>query len=327
MSKSIFRGALLGALFAVSALVGGPALDAVAQTYPVTNPTYIPNAILSTASLTAAGSVTFQNNGNGSVQVRFLGTYTGMSGVFEATESRGASPTWSNIACQKVGGARYLGFTSLAGTVANGVYTCDAAAWAQVRFRVTAMSTGTQNITMSGNGASAEIKTLPQARATYTAAASIATGATTHFMSIAGSASTTVRLTKVECSGVATAAITLGIALELDSTADTVDAGTAVTATSHDSTNNAATATVVSHTTSPTSGTLIGVVRRGTLTIAAAGAAPTAAATPGLVWNFGANPGEQEITLRGVAQSASLNTSAAFGTAAAVTCNMTWTEQ
>jgi hypothetical protein len=305
-------GAFLFALFL-------PAL-ALAQVYPTNNPTYLPNAVLASATLSAPGSVTFQNNGVDTLVIRLLGTYTGLVGIFEGTESRGTSPTWTALSAQGINGLPRVSSVS-----ANGAFSLNVSGWAQVRFRVTGISTGSVAVTMSGNGGAQQIGVLPLTRATYSAAAIIATGATTHFMSIAGSATMTVRITHVECDGKATGAIAVNITGELDSTADTVDAGTAVTPVKHDQNNAAVTATVVTHTTSPTSGTLIGNVRTGTLSLANA-TTPVYQTTP-LAWDFGGNPGEQEVVLRGVAQSFSLNTSAAFGTGAAVACTVTWTEQ
>lgn len=309
--RKLFCGFLLALFLPVCAL---------AQTYPVTNPTYIPNAILASASLSAAGSVTFQNNGVDTVIVRLLGTYTGLSGIFEGTESRAAAPTWTQLSAQAVNGG-----VRVSTVAANGAFSVGAAGWAQIRFRVTAISTGSVAVTMSGNNGAGSVGVLPLTRATYSAAAIIATGATTHFLSIAGSATTVVRITHAECSGKATGAIAVNVTGELDSAVDTVDAGTVVTSVRQDSTNAAATAVVVSHTTSPTSGTLIGNVRTGTLVLV--NASTPASASPVMAWDFGNRPGEQEVVLRGVAQSFSLNTSAAFGTGAAVTCSVTWTEQ
>ena len=46
-----------------------------------------------------------------------------------------------------------------------------------------------------------------------------------------------------------------------------------------------------------------------------------------LAWSFGDRPGAQQVILRGVAQSFSLNTSAAFGSGGAVGCALEWTEE
>ena len=163
---------------------------------------------------------------------------------------------------------------------------------------------------------------LQATRPTFVAATTIASGATTHFFSIAGSATKVVRVTNVECSGKNSAALVLSITAEKTSTADTVDAGTGVTAVPVDSTSPAATAVVLKHTTSPTSGTLVGLVRAGAL-IQGTGAtiAPTI-----LSWNFGRDRGGQEVILRGVAQAFSLNSDVVFGGTALLGCSVTWTE-
>jgi hypothetical protein len=325
--RNIVGVANIAGIVALVGLVGGLLLvggdeprRAKAQNYPTNNPVYIPNAILAVQTLAAPGVVNFQNNGVGTLVMRLAGTNTGVAGTLQCTESRAASPTYTNVGVQTVvvGGARGVNITG------NGLYKANVAGFAQCQFNLTAISTGSVTVAMSGGPNDDFVSSLPAVRPTYSGAALIATGATTHFLSLAGSATTTVRVTRVSCSGYATSAITVDITAEIDSTADTVDAGTTITMVPHDSTSPAATAVLKSHTTSPTRGTLVGNVRAGELTLGL----PAATTPPTkLEWTFGPRFGAQEIVLRGVAQSFSLNTSAAFGTGASVGCDLEATEE
>lgn len=316
--------ALAGVALLGAALVYGAAEAPVrAQTYPVNNPTYLPNPTVASATIPTGTTSTFAffTNGVGTMYLRIAGSPTGLSAVVQGTEARTGTPAWTSIPVDAVGGVRTVTIT------ATGLYRVNVAGLAQVRLSVAALTSGATTVSMSAGSGAQFTSGLPIVRGTYSAAASIGTGATTHFFSIAGSATRTVRITEIRASGVATAAATLGIAAEIDSTADSVDAGTAVTAVPHDSADAAATAAVVYHTTSPTSGTLVGVVRQDKLTLAAAGSTPAAPAQPGVVWKFGRGPGDQEIVLRGAAYSLSLNTTAAFGSGGAVGASVEWTEE
>lgn len=250
------------------------------------------------------------------------GTAINTSGSQSGTHTMtSTSLVWNNMAVDQVGGYRTATITG------TGLYRINVSGAAAVRLNVAALTSGLTYVDFSSSPGSEFVRTNPMVRSTYRASTSIATGATTHFLVIAGSATKTVFITKALCSGRATAAIVVGITASLNSTADSVDAGTAVTATPLDSNMAAATATVVSHTTSPTSGTLIGAVSSGQLGIVLA--APTATNFPMpnvLEFEYGDKPGSVQAILRGVAQSYSLDTSSAFGTGAAVTCTLEWQE-
>lgn len=248
-----------------------------------------------------------------------INTSSAGSGTQTATTT---SVEWTNSGIAAVGGVQQASIT------ATGLYKLNVSGIAQVRLNVSALTSGVTYVTQSAGQGDELVRTAPFLRASYSASALIATGATNHFLVLAGSATKTVRVTHAECSGKATASINVNITAEVDSTADTGDAGTAVTATPHDSNNPAATATVLSHTTSPTPGTLVGLVRAGAMNVVVATESATDFPSPNVLsWDFGNRPGAQEVVLRGVAQSFSLNTSAAFGTGAAVGCAVEFTEE
>jgi hypothetical protein len=229
---------------------------------------------------------------------------------------------WNNAAVDQVGGWRVS-----SPITATGLYKLNVSGAAAVRLNVSALTSGVTYVDFSASPGEEFVRTNPMTRATYRASASIGTGATTNFLVLAGSATKNVIITHADCSGRATAAIVVGIEADLRSTADSGDAGTAVTATPLDSSMGAATATVVSHTTSPTPGTLTGAVAVGQLGIVVAAPSVTDFPMPNVLnFEFARWPGSSQVVLHGVAQEFSLTTSAAFGTAAAVTCNLEWQE-
>ena len=172
----------------------------------------------------------------------------------------------------------------------------------------------------------------PAKFATYSAVfVSTTTAASlTDFFTINGSATKTIYVKRLGCSGNSTAAGSGTIALVRRSTADS--GGTKVTASATvggqlvplDSNSAAATATVNAYTANPTTGTAVGIVNAASLNT---GPAATAASSPELTWTFGGGDNTQAQTLRGAAQGLSvsgLGTALPAGTT--VTCEVLWTE-
>lgn len=164
-------------------------------------------------------------------------------------------------------------------------------------------------------------------RPTYRAAVvALATAASaTDFITISGSATKTVQVTRLECNGIASTAATPDIVVLKRSTANTTGTSTSPTATPLDSASPAATAVVKAYTVNPGAlGTLIGNIGavKLPLPLAATGADLTRTAMLGI----GVGP-MQPVTLRGAAQSVALNGNAAtLGTGAALDCTAEWVE-
>jgi hypothetical protein len=310
------------ALAAATLLALSPPLAAVAQTYPSTTPTYIPTAVLAPASLSAPGSVTFITNGVGTLTARLTGTYTGLTGIFEGTSETGTSPTWTQIRAVPVGGR-----VSVLSVSANGYWRVNTTGFAKVRFRATAISTGSVTVAMSGTPAAGIVQQDTVKRETYSAAFTGLSPAAsaTDFFTLTGSASVTVRIKSVECSGISTAAATATIVALRRSTANSAGTSSALTATKHDSQAAAASATALSYTANPTTGTLAGNLRAGKLSTVTA--ASTALAAPTLRWIFG-DSDAQDVVLRGTAEVFALNgAGASFSSGTALDCSVTWTEE
>ena len=309
----------LSVLAVLALIVPAPAL---AQTYPYSTPTYIPSAVLAPASLSATGSVTFVTNGVGTLTARLTGTYTGLTGIFEGTNETGSSPTWTTLRAVPVGGR-----VSQLSVSANGFWRVNATGFARVRFRVTAISTGSVTVAMAGTPAAGIVQQDTVKRETYSAAFTGLTPAAsaTDFFTLTGSASVTVRIKSVECSGISTAAATATIVALRRSTANSAGTSTDLTETKHDTQAPTASATALSYTANPTTGTLAGNLRAGKLSTVTA--ASTAVPSQRLAWTFGDGDG-QDVILRGTGEVFALNgNGASFSAGTSLDCSVTWTEE
>ena len=143
----------------------------------------------------------------------------------------------------------------------------------------------------------------------------------TDFYTIKGSASKTVRVTRLEVSGNATGAAAADLQLIVRSTADTGGTSTTPTAVPHDSASAAATAVVNAYTANPTTGTTVGTVRAQKLTLPAAPGAPVP-----IIWDFSIR-NEQALVLRGVAQQLCLNLNAGTYAGNSFDVSLAWTEE
>jgi hypothetical protein len=166
---------------------------------------------------------------------------------------------------------------------------------------------------------------LLSSKQTYSAAISSLTppATPTDMIVISGSATKTIRVTKVELSITQTVSGTNTFFVILRSSADSGGTSSTITNVSHDSSNAGATAVVKSYTANPTLGTVIGTVRAtkiftpipGTLT------------TP-YIFDFTNDGIDQGIVLRGTAQQLALNfNGAALPSGLSITCNIDWSEE
>jgi len=156
-------------------------------------------------------------------------------------------------------------------------------------------------------------------KATYSASVTGLVGVAGDIAIINGSASKITRVTRVEFSGIATAAADMDLSLIMRSTADA--AGTAAAATPHDSLSPAATAVVQTYTAAPATGAPIGTPIR----VAKVEIGTAAAQAQVVVWEFGARPAKCPV-LRGVAQGLALNVGATQA-GAAYDISIEWTEE
>ena len=139
---------------------------------------------------------------------------------------------------------------------------------------------------------------------------------------IGGSATKTVRITKLILSAVQTTASQVSVLVTKHSTANTVGTSTAPTKVPYDSLNAAATATVLAYTANPTVGTTVGTILVDRVFIPGAA---TATDAQGMMALFGDNNG-QTLVLRGVAEQIAINLNGVTVASGLANINVEWTE-
>lgn len=316
---------LLAALWAAVLFTAAGVSPVSAQTYPFNNPTFIPTATVDATACAAACDVVFNTGGTDTVIIRVAGTGTGVAAAVQGTEARNGTIAWTALNVFPV--AALTTAPAEAGSITGvGLWRVNASGLAAVRVHLTAV-TGTISISMSGNPGNSIVINTPAKKATYSASivALAPAASATDFVTLTGSATATVRVTRAECSGITTANATATIEALVRSTANTVGTPAAMTAVPHDSNDAAASATVTAYTANPTTGTLVGIVRAAKITTGPAASATVVPAP--VIWDFTA-PGQQEVVLRGIAQVFALNgAGASFSAGAALNCAVSWTEE
>lgn len=143
----------------------------------------------------------------------------------------------------------------------------------------------------------------------------------TDIFTITGSATKTIRVTRIALNATQTTAANRDVLLLRRSTANTAGTSTAPTRVSHDSTNAAATATVLAYTANPTLGTLVGAIRTRKVFIS------TTATNPDeVVLDFGIRPA-QAIVLRGVGEVLSINLNSISSAGNLFNISIEWSEE
>jgi hypothetical protein len=318
--RSLFAALIVGALVALGAAFHPPALHA--QTYPTQTPVYIPSVILAPQTLTVIGtSQPFQVNGQGTVMFRIAGTNTGLVSTFQITEARQGTPTWQDVSLEKVGVGIVQSITG------NGVYRVNASGAVQGRLNISAISTGTVILSMSGSPGmfyTNQGVTLRRPSYSATVTALAPASAATDLVTLTGSATQVARVTYASCTGISTANAAATITLVKRSAANTGGTSAAMTAVPHDSSAPAATATALSYTANPTVGAVVGTIRSGKISTNTA--ATSTIPTYDVTWTFGDRPAG-EIVLRGIAEVIAINgAGGTFSAGAALNCSMEWME-
>lgn len=168
------------------------------------------------------------------------------------------------------------------------------------------------------------VYTTPVQQITYRAAvlALAPASSATDFFTITGSATKQVRVKRIACNGISTAAATAIVQVVKRSTANS--AGTATTPTKvplNTAAGIAATGVVRAYTANPTLGTAVGTIAVAELTTNTV--ATSAFNNSGVVFDFR----DQWVVLNGTAQVLALNGNAAsFTSGAALNCEVEWSE-
>ena len=161
-------------------------------------------------------------------------------------------------------------------------------------------------------------------KATYSASVSnlvaMAT-APTDIFTLTGSATKTIRVTRVTITGTQTTASQITIILLKRLTANTAGTSTAQTAVSHDSNAAAATGAVLAYTANPTTGTLIGNLRSRKVFVGA-----VTGNSDEYITEFGTR-NCQAVVLRGTGQVFAINLNAATIAGSSFNIGIEWTEE
>lgn len=165
-----------------------------------------------------------------------------------------------------------------------------------------APATGAFDVPITNDFGSTIIKPEMQHKRTYSTSFNVASAAlATDIGIIIGSSSTTVEVTKIIISGIQTTGGVVEFLLQKRSADNTGGTSTTPTLVPHDSNDAAATAVVRAYTVNPTTGALVGTIRRDFVSISGA----TGTTHDLQVYDFGAMG--RPITLRGVAQALAIN--------------------
>ena len=162
------------------------------------------------------------------------------------------------------------------------------------------------------------------AKATYSAAKLNLNPQGSDIFTITGSATKTIRVTRIEVSFTQSIYNTNDVLLIKRSTANTAGSSTAVPAVPHDSSSAAATATVLCYTSNPTLGTAVGTMRAAKV-FGQATSEPYAGSVV-LVWDFGDRP-SQAVVLRGITQVLAINLNSVTISGASFDISIEWTEE
>ena len=161
-------------------------------------------------------------------------------------------------------------------------------------------------------------------KATYSAAiVGLATVATpTDVFTITGSATKTIRVTRIAITGTQTTATQRDILIIKRSTANTGGTSSTLTAVPHDSTGASATATVRAYTANPTAlGTAVGNIRTRKVFIGT-----TTGNSDEFIIDFGIRP-SQALVVRGVAEVLSINLNSVTSAGGNLDISIEWTEE
>lgn len=97
-------------------------------------------------SVTGATDVSVSSQGAGSVTLQVTGTFTGLSGVVQASDD---NTNWQNIGFYVSNGGAIV--TSGTALTATGLWSIPAGGYRSIRFHVTAVSTGTAVVTLNAS--------------------------------------------------------------------------------------------------------------------------------------------------------------------------------
>ena len=284
-------------------------------------------------ALNGKSGATIQITGTWVGTLQFEGTVDGtnwsaINGVFAGTSTPGSTITANGIVRLTPSGLAQFRITSTAWTSGTATISMRASDAAGGTFLNQSMTAGTNIIGKFGidqtTPGTTNLVALAAAAATYSASiVGLATAVTaTDIFTITGSATKTIRVSKILINGVQTTAAQINVLIVKRSTANTAGTSTAPTRVPYDSASAAATATVLAYTANPTLGTAVGT--GSAIRVFVPGAA-TASDAQGLVVVSG-DVGQQMMTLRGIAEVLAVNLNSTTVAGSAINVTVEWTE-
>lgn len=278
----------------------------------------------------AAQTVVIDTQGMSTVIADVAGTYAGIV-VLEALNPIG---TWIQLGTSFVVGQIPYTPTSSLNSI-TGRFVANCSGYSQMRVRMASYTSGTATVYINATVGSQAIMSLQAGSwamsqkdgttQTFRAAAvGIVPGATpTDIFTMIGSATKTIRITKLVISGTQTTGAVRDVILLRRSTGNTAGTRVVMTAVKNDINNVAATADVGYYTANPSAlGTLVGRLETQKVFIGAA----TVAVNP-VIWEFGWRPPAQAIVLRGTTDIIAINMNAITSGGNNYTITVEWTEE
>jgi hypothetical protein len=149
----------------------------------------------------------------------------------------------------------------------------------------------------------------------------VAANSATDIFAITGSASKTIKVTRIAFSASQTTAAQRDVVIAKRSTSNSAGTSTSPNKVPHDSSSASATATVLAYTANPTIGTLTGNIRARKVFIGT-----TTANSDEYILDFGTRP-SQAVTLRGVNEVLAINLNGVTSAGNSCDISIEWTEQ
>ena len=285
---------------------------------------------------TAGSAVEITLNGDATLTTQITGTYTGALSLQVTVNGT----TWVTV-----GGTPFINLNTSTYLVTitsalTSVFQSEVAGFLKARITALAVVTGTATVNLQASSAASmvaldtaiptgtntigNVGIVSVAPATYAVSiASLATAAlATDIVTITGSASKTIAITRIDIDGVQTTASQIILFFIRRSTADTGGTFTSPALIPLSTLSTAATATVLAYTANPTVGTVVGTMSANRLFVP--GAATTSDAQ-GLSVAYGALS-QQPLSLRGIRQVLAINLNGVTIAGGSVNINIEWTE-
>jgi len=285
---------------------------------------------------TAGSAVEISLNGDSTLTTQITGTYTGALSL-QVTVNGTAWVTVGGIPFLNLNTSTYLATitsalqsifqSNIAGAIkaritALGAVTGTATVNLQASLATSMVSLDSSLPSGTNNIGSVSIISAPPVTYSASATAIVPAALATDILTIAGSATKTINITRIDLNGVQTTAGQAVILLIKRSAADTGGTFSAVSKVPLDSLSAASTATVLAYTANPTVGTAFGTIASARMFLPGA---TTASDAQGMSMPYG-GLGGQQLSLRGTSQVLAINLNGTTLAGGSININIEYTE-